>query len=364
MARFIAFYLPQYHPVPENDKWWGPGFTEWINVVRARPLFPGHEQPHLPADLGFYDLRLPETREAQADLARKAGIEGFCYYHYWFGGGKELLERPFNEVVASGKPNFPFCLCWANHSWRKKTWDPKAPESGEVLIRQNYPGRDDHIAHFRRLAPAFRDSRYMRVDGKLLFFVFKPLDVPDAADFIRLWRDLAAQEGLNGFYFVAKDYDSRSRPQLLSMGFDAIYNSDTLNIHHHLPLWRKAWLYFGRTCLRHPTVFRYSDAIRYMVTEDCREENVIPTISPNWDHTPRSRNRGMVLSRPEPELFQKVAEDALDVVAHKPPEKQLIMIKAWNEWGEGNYMEPDLKRGHGYLDALKRAIANKGGKAG
>lgn len=364
MARFIAFYLPQYHPIPENDKWWGPGFTEWVNVARARPLFHGHVQPHIPADLGFYDLRLPETREAQAILARNAGIEGFCYYHYWFGPNRELLERPFNEVLASGKPDFPFCLCWANHSWKKKTWDPKAPESGEVLIQQNYGGEVDYRAHFKRLLPAFRDSRYIRVDGKLLFLVFKPLDLPNAIEFIHLWNGFAKEEGLGGFYFVAKDYDSRNKDVLLGAGFDAIYNSDTLNIHHHLPMWRKAILYLERTFLHRPTVFRYADAIHHMIPDDCSEDNVIPTISPNWDHTPRSRHRGMVLSHPEPALFQKVAEQALDVVSGKPRDKQLVFIKAWNEWGEGNYMEPDLEYGHGYLDALRQAIANKGGKAG
>ena len=156
--RIIALYLPQFHPIPENDKWWGPGFTEWTNVVKARPLFKGHVQPKLPADLGFYDLRLPETREAQAKLAREAGIEGFCYYHYWFGG-KQLLERPFNEVVASGKPDFPFCLCWANHSWSNKTWNRKSNlKSNSMLIEQTYPGEEDDRAHFMALFHPFMSS--------------------------------------------------------------------------------------------------------------------------------------------------------------------------------------------------------------
>ena len=159
-ARVIALYLPQFHPIPENDKWWGPGFTEWMNVVKGKPLFKGHVQPKIPADLGFYDLRLPETREAQAQLAREAGIEGFCYYHYWFGG-KQLLERPFNEVLSSGKPDFPFCLCWANHSWSNKTWNRKSNlQANSMLIEQTYPGDEDDREHFMNVLPAFKDKRF------------------------------------------------------------------------------------------------------------------------------------------------------------------------------------------------------------
>ena len=165
--RLIAFYLPQFHPIPENDEWWGRGFTEWTNVAKAVPLFRGHYQPHFPADLGFYDLRVPEVREAQAAMAKAYGIEGFCYYHYWFGHGRRLLERPFNEVLSSGKPDFPFCLCWANDTWTG-IWHG-APN--KVLIEQRYPGVEDYKAHFYALLDAFRDPRYMTVDGKKIFII-------------------------------------------------------------------------------------------------------------------------------------------------------------------------------------------------
>lgn len=169
--RIIALYLPQYHPIPENDEWWGKGFTEWTNVAKAKPLFYGHYQPHIPADLGFYDLRLPEVREQQAQLAREAGIEGFCYYHYWFGNGKQLLERPFNEVLQSGKPDFPFCLCWANHDWTNKTWiKEKSTKRDSMIMKMEY-SFEDHIAHFHALLPAFKDKRYIKVDGKPIFAV-------------------------------------------------------------------------------------------------------------------------------------------------------------------------------------------------
>ena len=168
-ARVIAFYLPQYHPIPENDMFWGKGFTEWTNVGKAKPLFKGHYQPKVPADLGYYDLRLPEVREEQVNLAKYAGIEGFCYWHYWFGSGKELLERPFNEVVNSGHPNFPFCLGWANHTWSTKTWSASNSQFKEtVIMEQTYPGEEDYKLHFNTYLKAFKDSRYIRVDGKLL----------------------------------------------------------------------------------------------------------------------------------------------------------------------------------------------------
>ena len=189
-ARVIALYLPQFHPIPENDKWWGPGFTEWTNVVKAKPLFKGHVQPKVPADLGFYDLRLPETREKQAELARQAGIEGFCYYHYWFGG-KQVLERPFNEVVESGKPDFPFCLCWANHTWSNKTWNRKsAIQQNSVLIEQTYPGYEDDVQHFLSLLPAFKDERYIRLDGKPVFFLYSQWNHSHVKEWIKRNTDI------------------------------------------------------------------------------------------------------------------------------------------------------------------------------
>jgi len=189
-VRTIAFYLPQFHPIPENDKWWGKGFTEWTNTARAKPLFRGHYQQHVPADLGFYDLRLPESRSAQANLARDYGLEAFCYYHYWFAGHR-ILDRPFNEVLASGEPDFPFCLCWANQTW-SGIWHGAA---NRVLIEQTYPGIDDHRRHFETLLPAFSDKRYLTVDGKPLFIIYKPTELPNAAATTDLWREMAVKAG-------------------------------------------------------------------------------------------------------------------------------------------------------------------------
>lgn len=354
--RFIALYLPQYHPTPENDEWWGKGFTEWVNVAKARPLFHGHKQPHIPADLGFYDLRLPEIREQQVELAKEAGIEAFCYWHYWFGNGRRLLERPFNEVVSSGKPDFPFCLGWANHSWYKKLWDPKSKGKDKLLIEQTYPGIEDYVLHFNTLLPAFKDHRYLKVNGKLFFLIYDPLHFEDIKTFISTWRRLAKENGLNDFYFIAQDFDSRAKDQILSLGIDAIYNSDTFNIHHKLNKFSKVMYLLQRKVLRRPTAFNYKDAIKYMVIDDCKNREVIPCISPNWDHSPRSSHNAVILKNSTPDLFKRIAKRAIEIVQGKPEDEQIIMIKSWNEWGEGNYMEPDLEFGHGYINALKEAI--------
>lgn len=355
MARFIALYLPQYHPTPENDEWWGKGFTEWVNVARARPLFKGHVQPHIPADLGFYDLRLTESREAQAKLASEYGVEGFCYWHYWFGNGKRLLERPFTEVVNSGKPDFPFCLGWANHSWYKKLWDPNGAKD-TLLIEQTYPGIEDYINHFYTLLQAFKDSRYIKVNGKLFFIIYDMKNFSDIKTFISTWRDLAKKNGLNDFYFVGTDSGLRYYDLAMSNGIDAVYEADKTNIHHHLTRIQKGWHMLKRKLFKIPTVFLYKDAIKYMVMDYCKKDNVFPCITPNWDHSPRSGGRAFILHHSTPDLFKKIVLRALSIVKNKPKDEQIIIVQSWNEWGEGNYLEPDREFGDKYLQALKEAI--------
>ena len=195
-ARAIAFYLPQFHPFRENDTWWGKGFTEWTNVSRAKPKFDGHHQPHLPTDLGFYDLRLPESRKDQADLARQYGIEGFCYWHYWFNG-KRLLERPFNEVLKSREPDFPFCLAWANETWSRR-WlgEPK-----DILIEQTYSDEDD-LQHIRWLIGAFSDDRYIRINGKPVFLIYRPSDLPNPKKTTDLFRLECLKHGINEPFLI------------------------------------------------------------------------------------------------------------------------------------------------------------------
>jgi hypothetical protein len=355
--RVIAFYLPQFYPTPDNDIWWGKGFTEWTNVCKARPLFRGHYQPRIPSDLGFYDLRMEETRIAQAEMAKEYGVEGFCYYHYWFGNGKVELERPFAEVLASGKPDFPFMLCWANETWHAKFWNKDGSASSKkVLVEQQYGGIDDYTKHFYHLLPAFRDRRYLSIDNKPVFMIYRPLAFEDVDSFIALWRKLAGENGLGDIFFIGQTENEYNREEVFCHGFDAVNVVNLWTIKRHMTFMERICSRFCREILQMPFVFSYQKAKKYFITNIEREENVIPTIIPNYDHSPRSGNRGMCLTDCSPELFSEHVHDAMDVIKNKPDEKKLIFIKSWNEWGEGNYMEPDLKFRRKYLEALRDKI--------
>lgn len=355
----IAYYLPQYHPTRSNDKWWGKGFTEWTNVAKAKRLYPGHYQPKVPADLGFYDLRLPEVREQQAELAKEAGVTAFCYYHYWFGGGHQELERPFNEVVESGKPDFPFCLCWANETWYSKFWNKDGSSKKTILAEQLYLGRDDNENHFYHLLKAFKDKRYLRVDGRLLFVIYKPLDFKDFSEFRRQWDTLAQENGLPPFFFVGQTIYANQVDKILGMEFDGVNHCrrmDSQYLYDELPLFIKRIRAFVKGKLSIPYIINYSKAIKKCVQEVDYFDNVYPTMMPNWDHTPRSKDGGSVLHNATPELFYHHAKDLLNVIKTKKESSQLLFLKSWNEWGEGNYMEPDLKYGKGYIESLNKAI--------
>ena len=362
-SRVIAFYLPQYHPTPDNDKWWGKGFTEWTNVGKAKPLFRGHYQPKVPADLGYYDLRLPEVRAVQAELAKEAGIEGFCYYHYWFGDGKQELELPFNEVVRTGEPDFPFCLCWANESWHAKFWDKDGKASSKkLLIEQRYLGHTDNVKHFYSLLPAFKDKRYIKVDGKLLFMIYRPLEFENVSEFIQDWQELARENGLEGFHFVGqlneKELSAEGDPIqfVLALGFNAVNTVHLGGALFHRSFVKKVWQKLYRILRRMPMIVRYKDAYPFFVSKDDKKAGVYPTIIPNWDHTPRSGRNGYILNGSTPELFKLHVHEVLNVIKNKPQNERIVFLKSWNEWGEGNYMEPDLRYGKGYIETLKREL--------
>lgn len=360
-ARVIAFYLPQFHPIKENDEWWGKGFTEWTNVGKAKPLFKGHYQPRVPADLGYYDLRMPEVREAQAEMARDAGVEGFMYWHYWFGNGKRLLERPFNEVLESGKPDFPFCLGWANHSWTTRTWDPKNQnKKNSMILEQLYPGKEDYINHFNAVLPAFNDKRYITVDDKPIFLFYAPLDFADIKMFMNLWNDLAIKNGLKGIHFVGlSDGWLENNQKVLDTGVDAIAPSN---------LWHAEAKVIGKArklienIIRniYPGIslnkYKYKDIAKHLITDFAKLHNAYPSIIPQWDRSARSGRRAVIYTGATPELFKKHMEEAINIVSHKPEEKRVIFLRSWNEWAEGNYVEPDLKFGHGYLKVIKELL--------
>ena len=376
-TRVIAFYLPQFHPIPENDKWWGKGFTEWTNVGKAKPLFKGHYQPRVPADLGYYDLRMPEVREAQAEMARAAGIEGFCCWHYWFG--KKLLERPFQEVLLSGKPDFPFCLGWANHSWTNKSWEVGTKKVKEATLMEMIYNKEEYIKHFYEVLPAFKDKRYIQVDGKPLFLVFRPLEIPNPREFIELWQAMAQENGLKGIYFVGIAYNMLPQDwtlkniilkniadksalyykAVLNAGYDAVNSRGYHRADYYCRslkevLWRSI-------CMR---LFKYTPVSRceqkninkYLYVKEDRWENVFPTLLPNWDRTARSGARARVYTGSTPEVFSEQLKSVVDLLSDKEDEHKITFLMSWNEWAEGNYVEPDLKYGHGFLDVLKKIV--------
>lgn len=361
LPRIIAFYLPQYHPIPENDQWWGKGFTEWTNVVKAKPLFKGHYQPHIPADLGFYDLRVPEVREQQAEMAREAGIEGFCYWHYWFAG-KRLLERPFNEVLESGKPDFPFCLAWANESWRG-VWHG-AP--GKLLIEQTYPGYQDYQEHFLEVLPSFQDPRYITVEDKPVFVIYKYAHIPNLNEFTSIWRKLALANGLKGIYFVGiKGQPGSDQPNCLDGwiidNFIMIMvrinvESRNIMIRALKKLTKKNWEPKINYILKKPYIYSYKDVLSQGLFDLDINKDEYPLVFPNWDNTPRSGFVGTVLRDANPDDFYHQLLQAKAQIRTRDSEKQIIFIKSWNEWAEGNHLEPDLNYGKGYLNAIRRSL--------
>jgi lipopolysaccharide biosynthesis protein len=351
-ARAVAFYLPQFHPIPENSSWWGPGFTEWTNAAKARPLFRGHNQPHLPSELGFYDLRLAESRQAQSEIAQEHGVEAFCYWHYWFGAGSRILERPFTEVLATGEPGISFCLGWANQSWTG-IWH--AAEN-TVLREQTYPGPEDDQAHFDAILPAFRDDRYLRVDDRPVFYIFRPEELPNAKEFVDRWQAMAKAAGLAGLYLVAEVSDllgkgARYRA-VVEDGFDS-------GVYVRLPALtdeRSILRMRVRRKLGGPEAYPYSTD-RSLWDEVRANAALQPSVYPNWDNTPRSGSRGLVLTDTSPQRFAANLDNALDTLSDRPAEERFLWIKSWNEWAEGNYLEPDLEHGRAWLESLAAGLA-------
>ena len=356
--RIIAFYLPQFHPIPENDEWWGKGFTEWTNVAKAKKYFHGHYQPRIPADLGFYDLRVPETREAQAQLARDAGIEGFCYWHYWFDENHQLLERPFNEVLKSGKPDFPFCLAWANENWYAKLWD-KDVRKDKLLIEQRYDGIAQYTKHFYDVLPAFKDERYIKQDGKPIFVIYKPLASEEICNFMKVWNELAIKEGLPGIYWIAHCYNDRKNvDKCLSNGFDVANTTCISDVLAKRSILKKGFDYIVRKLFKLPYIVTYKKASKYFFDEQIDSNpKVCPTIITGWDHSPRSGKNGFVMKDETPEQFYNHARNVIE-----KSEGPFVFLKSWNEWAEGNYLEPDLKWGFAYLDELSRLLRGGGYK--
>ena len=356
-VKLIAFYLPQYYPIPENDAWWGKGFTEWTNVTKAKPLFPKHYQPHLPADLGFYDLRLPEARQAQVDLARAYGIHGFCYYHYWFNG-RRLLERPFNEVLNSGKPDFPFCLCWANHSWSRR-W---LGEERDILQEQTYSLEDD-LNHIRLLVKAFADPRYIRVQGRPLFLIYRGHDLPHPNKTTEIFRKECLKNGIPEPYLLGVDGHSPGL-DYRKIGFDGTlkFEPQLGVLPNFMDDQAKVSKFISNLKLGVVSsklkIYDYALA-RHLMVNRKNDFPTYPCIFVSWDNTPRRSENAIVIINSTPERFEAGLSDMIHSVLDKPSDERLIFINAWNEWAEGNYLEPDMKNGIQYLEAVKRVNLNR-----
>ena len=356
----VAFYLPQYHPIPENDAWWGPGFTEWTNVARARPQFRGHYQPHLPADLGFYDLRVPEVRDRQAELAISAGLGGFAYFHYWFNGHR-LLERPVDEILRTKKPDFPFLLVWANENWTRG-WNGG---DNEILMEQRYSLTDD-LAHIRALRPALCDDRYLCHDGKPVLAVYRSARLPDPVATTDIWRREAEHWGLPGLYLLRIESAAETgdpRP----IGFDAAVEFQPHCAMAFLSS-RSLWKFVVRRRVRRLSsryshhVWRYQDLASRAMTAALPDYPRWPGVTPGFDNSPRRRRDAVIFVGQSPQVYQQWLSEALrrsNEVAHRYEghSRGVVFINAWNEWGEGNHLEPDARFGQAFLHATKAAIA-------
>lgn len=356
--RIIAINLPQYHPFEENNEWWGQGFTEWTNVTKAKPRYIGHYQPQLPRETGFYDLRLPEARQMQADMASEYLIDGFCYYHYWFSG-KQLMERPVSEIIRSDAPNFPFMLCWANENWARN-WDGN---SNELLIEQRY-SMDDDIEHIRYLcSKVFRDSRYIKINGKPVFAVYKAGLFPNAKQTTQTWRDIAYNEFGLELYLISAERGQNAigKHVIDEWGFDATFDFQPFKNFNFM---KNSLKYIPMRLLDHlmpnrfSRVYLYKDYVNYQI-KHCINNNykMFPCVCPGWDNSSRRTKRPFVaLHGNTPILYKKWLDNVLRSFEPYSKDENLVFINAWNEWAEGNHLEPDLKWGTEFLEATKKSI--------
>jgi lipopolysaccharide biosynthesis protein len=346
-VKLIAFYLPQFHPIPENEEWWGPGFTEWTNVARARPLYEGHVQPRLPKDLGFYDLRVPETRRAQAELARSHEIHGFCYYYYWFDG-KRLLERPLAEVSQSGDPDFPFCICWANENWTRR-WDGL---DEEILIQQTHT-LDSSRRFIREVIPLLSDPRYVRFCGRPVLLVYRPLKIPQIAETLDLWRDECRAAGVGEIHLAAVRFWDLVDAQAL--GFDAAVDFPP----HHVAVREVTREVPGLAPGFEGLIYDYEHVVRSALASEGHGYAKLAHrgVMLAWDNTARRGLHAHIAHGASPALYREWLEGILEQEMERASEPEsLVFINAWNEWGEGAALEPDVHFGHGFLESTRDAL--------
>lgn len=354
--KIIAFYLPQYHPIPENDQWWGKNFTEWTNLRKARPLFRGHLQPRIPLNDKYYHLLDPEVQQWQADIAKGHGLDGFCYYHYWFNG-KRLLEKPLEQMLGNKSIDFPFCLAWANEPWTR-AWDG---QERAVLMPQQYGGVEDWEAHFQALLPAFRDPRYIRHENKPMFLIYKTASIPNFSEMVKYWRRRAEEEGLVDLHIVSMLTSAKRDSRDIDV--DAHVEFEPMNtISHHLGGLRK---FKRRMRIQLAKILNAASTRRRFVydflsyseiwTNICSRrprDKVYPGAFVGWDNSPRRNEKSTVILGGNPKIFFRYFNQQYK----KSRDCPFIFINAWNEWCEGTYLEPDKDFGFGYLEAIKQIV--------
>lgn len=350
--RLIAFYLTQFHPIPENDAWWGKGFTEWTNVVKAQPLFDGHYQPHLPTDFGFYDLRVRNTRREQIAIAKQFGIGGFCYHYYWFSGTR-LLYQPLDDMLADAQSDMPFCLCWANENWTRR-WD--AAEH-EILIAQKYLPNDD-LDFIKSVIPFFSDPRYIRLNGAPFLIVYRPQHLPSPKKAATVWRDYCRSIGIGEIHLCAAL--THGNEDYKQFGFDSgvefpPHNLKCENIASQIPFHEA---FYGR-------VHRYQAIAREYLDREYGQRSVFRTVIPSWDNTPRTGNRGVIVLDGTPANYEYwLSEVVRKTTEHFSAQESFVFINAWNEWAEGCHLEPDRRFQRKFLEATLRVKNGRASRRG
>ena len=351
-VRLLAFYLTQYHPIEQNNAWWGKGFTEWTNVTKAVPLFDGHYEPRLPTDLGFYDLRVRETHREQIRMAKEYGIDGFCYHYYWFSG-QRLLEEPLDDMLADPQSDMPFCLCWANENWTRR-WDGA---EHEVLIAQRYLP-DDDLAFIKSVIPYFSDARYIRIEDAPFLIVYHPQHLPDARATLATWRAYCQEIGIGAIYVCAAL--THGNIDYAQFGFDGgvefpPHNLACRNLAGTIPFKQPFRGFVGD----------YEEIANLYLKREYPHKNVFRGVFPAWDNTPRTGDRAVIVLNSCPKNYEYWLSQAIARTREDfPGQERFVFINAWNEWAEGCHLEPDRRYGRGYLEATRTACQGRSALTG
>ena len=365
MVKLLAFHLPQFHQIPENDEWWGVGFTEWTNVRRGKKLYPFHEQPRVPLNNDYYDLSDPDVMLRQCELAQKYGIYGFCFYHYYMGNGKVLMDKPLKNMLNDERCKLPFCFSWANQSF-ERTWYRK-DDKREMLLEQNYGGEEEWQRHFEYLLPFFKDERYIKIDGEPVFLIYMWNDIKCIKPMSELWNRLANENGMPGVYLIAMDAWNPvrylKRPYKAVVEFEPVRVWGDLNLRDRYRLVTRTEYAKNKDYSKNKLknywiankVVSFSKAYHYILKrKPIKGVKTFLGVFPGWDNTPRKDESGVVFQGGSPKKFKYYLKK--QIIRSNKMGNEFLFINAWNEWSEGAYLEPDERHGYAYLEAVKQAL--------